>query len=163
MEAHNSRVFIGLNSVTELAKQSEINSLKTSVSNGKSLIASAITGKGVSTSSTATFQTMANNISSLAIRGTLAHEMGNQEGNTYWFAVTVPANYPIIAYHINRSSGTSMHYLISISSASSYDIILDRHYSSELEVDINQTGNDVTIRTYVFSFSNINQGAIYWL
>ena len=43
----------------------EINSLKSSVSNGKSLIASAITGKGVSTASNATFQTMANNISSL--------------------------------------------------------------------------------------------------
>lgn len=44
---------------------SEINSLKSSVSNGKSLIASAITGKGVSTASNATFQTMANNISSI--------------------------------------------------------------------------------------------------
>ena len=44
---------------------SEINSLKSSVSNGKSLIASAITGKGVSTAATATFQTMANNIRSL--------------------------------------------------------------------------------------------------
>lgn len=43
----------------------EINNLKSSVSNGKSLIASAITGKGVSTAATATFQTMANNISSL--------------------------------------------------------------------------------------------------
>ena len=41
---------------------SEIESLKTSVSNGKSAIASAITGKGVSTAATATFQTMANNI-----------------------------------------------------------------------------------------------------
>ena len=38
----------------------EINNLKSSVSNGKSLIASAITDKGVSTA--ATFQTMANNI-----------------------------------------------------------------------------------------------------
>ena len=44
---------------------SEINNLKSSVSNGKSAIASAITDKGVSTSSSATFQTMANNISSL--------------------------------------------------------------------------------------------------
>ena len=43
----------------------EINSLKTSVSNGKSAIASAITDKGVSTASDATFQTMANNISSI--------------------------------------------------------------------------------------------------
>ena len=39
-----------------------INDLKTSVSEGKSLIASAITDKGVSTASSATFQTMASNI-----------------------------------------------------------------------------------------------------
>ena len=38
------------------------NSLKTSVSNGKSSIASAITDKGVSTSATADFSTMASNI-----------------------------------------------------------------------------------------------------
>ena len=37
----------------------ELSSLKSSVSNGKSLIASAITDKGVSTASDATFQTMA--------------------------------------------------------------------------------------------------------
>ena len=43
----------------------EMNSVKTSVSNGKSLIASAITDKGVSTASNATFQTMANNISQI--------------------------------------------------------------------------------------------------
>ena len=42
-----------------------INNLKTSVSEGKSLIASAITDKGVSTASSATFQTMANNIRSI--------------------------------------------------------------------------------------------------
>ena len=44
---------------------SEINNLKSSVSNGKSLIASAITDKGVSTASDATFQTMANNIGNI--------------------------------------------------------------------------------------------------
>ena len=43
----------------------EMSSLKTSVSNGKSLIASAITDKGVSTASDATFQTMATNISQI--------------------------------------------------------------------------------------------------
>ena len=43
----------------------EMNSVKTSVSNGKSLIASAITDKGVSTASNATFQTMADNISKI--------------------------------------------------------------------------------------------------
>ena len=47
---------------------SEINSLKSSVSNGKNLIANAITGKGVATSSSDTFATMANNISALQIK-----------------------------------------------------------------------------------------------
>ena len=42
-----------------------INDLKTSVSNGKSAVASAITDKGVSTSATASFDTMANNIRSI--------------------------------------------------------------------------------------------------
>ena len=41
------------------------NSLKTSVSNGKSAVASAITDKGISTSATATFDTMASNIRSI--------------------------------------------------------------------------------------------------
>lgn len=57
------------NSTIQLASQSsidtlntEVNNLKSSVSNGKSLIASAITDKGVSTASNATFQTMSNNI-----------------------------------------------------------------------------------------------------
>ena len=50
----------------ELAKQIDLDSCFQSVSNGKSLIASAITGKGVSTASDATFQTMANNIGSIA-------------------------------------------------------------------------------------------------
>ena len=40
-------------------------SLKKSVSDGKSAVASAITEKGVSTSSDATFQTIANNISQI--------------------------------------------------------------------------------------------------
>ena len=54
-----------ISNIGELAKQSEVESLKTSVSNGKSAVASAITDKGVSTSATATFQIMANNISKI--------------------------------------------------------------------------------------------------
>ena len=49
----------------KLAYNSDLESLKSSVSNGKSLIASAITDKGVSTASDATFQTMANNIGNI--------------------------------------------------------------------------------------------------
>lgn len=43
----------------------EFNSLKTSVSEGKALIATAVTGKGVQTAADATFQTMATNIGSI--------------------------------------------------------------------------------------------------
>ena len=63
--ASPNHIWAGLNTVTELAKQTDLNSLKTSVSSGKALIASAITGKGVSTSSTASFSTMAANINKL--------------------------------------------------------------------------------------------------
>nr|DAR24388.1 MAG TPA: hypothetical protein [Caudoviricetes sp.] len=44
---------------------SEINSLKSSVSSGKQLVASAVTGKGVSTAADASFQTIANNINGI--------------------------------------------------------------------------------------------------
>ena len=57
----------------------EINNLKTSVSNGKSAVASAITDKGVSTSATASFNTMANNIRAIPTRS----------GKSIW--VTVPS------------------------------------------------------------------------
>ena len=60
----NSKAWIG--NVGELAKQTDIDTLKTSVSEGKSLIATAVTGKGVQTAADATFQTMATNISSIA-------------------------------------------------------------------------------------------------
>ena len=47
------------------ATVAQYNELKTSVSNGKSAVASAITDKGVSTSATASFDTMASNIRSI--------------------------------------------------------------------------------------------------
>ena len=50
----------------DYATTAQLNEVKTSVSNGKSLIASAITDKGVSTASDATFQTMADNIHALS-------------------------------------------------------------------------------------------------
>lgn len=51
--------------VSGFATSSELNSLKTSVSSGKSIIATAVTGKGVNTAADASFQTMANNINSI--------------------------------------------------------------------------------------------------
>ena len=63
--ASPNHIWAGLSSVIELAKQSDVDDCFRSVSEGKSLIASAITGKGISTSATATFQTMARNIQRL--------------------------------------------------------------------------------------------------
>ena len=59
--------------VTSGGIYTEINTLKTSVSEGKAAIASAITDKGVSTASDASFSTMATNIGSINTRidGTL--------------------------------------------------------------------------------------------
>lgn len=48
--------------VGSYATTAQLNEVKTSVSNGKSAVASAITDKGVSTSATASFNTMASNI-----------------------------------------------------------------------------------------------------
>ena len=66
----------------------EISSLKSSVSNGKSAVASAITDKGVSTSATASFNTMATNIRAIPTRS----------GKSIW--VTVPS----VAYSITFSA-----------------------------------------------------------
>lgn len=52
--------------------QSELNSLKTSVSEGKSLVAAAVTDKGVTTAADATFQTIADNIGKIVTASGLA-------------------------------------------------------------------------------------------
>lgn len=59
---------LGTEELTTTAKtlKGAINEVFQDVDNGKTLIASAITGKGVTTSNTDTFQTMANNISSIS-------------------------------------------------------------------------------------------------
>ena len=48
--------------VSGFATSADLNSLKTSVSSGKSIIATAVTDKGVSTAADASFQTIANNV-----------------------------------------------------------------------------------------------------
>ena len=51
--------------LSNCATKEELNEVKQSVSNGKELLASAITDKGVNTSKDDTFQTMANNVSQI--------------------------------------------------------------------------------------------------
>lgn len=62
MVATNVQDAIEENKNNILSLNSEVDSLKLSVSNGKQLIASAITDKNISTSNTDSFQTMADNI-----------------------------------------------------------------------------------------------------
>lgn len=82
-----------------------VNELKTSVSNGKSLIASAITDKGVSTASDATFQTMANNIRSINSLSTI--NLNSVDGKLFDYGV---ATIPVIDRAANTiyTAGTSL-------------------------------------------------------
>lgn len=66
------------------ANTSDLNSLKTSVSNGKSAIASAITDKGVSTSASASFNTMANNIRNIKVTTTTTIAPTSLSANTQY-------------------------------------------------------------------------------
>ena len=72
--------------VSGFATSSELNSLKTSVSSGKSLVASAVTGKGVSTAADASFQTIANNINDISTEKTYGTTRiyGSYDANEYY-------------------------------------------------------------------------------
>ncbi|MFF5816717.1 coiled-coil domain-containing protein [Lysinibacillus capsici] len=75
----------------------DINDLFQSVSSGKALVANAITGKGVSTSTTAEFATMANNINAIqtgrkAVNGTMSVALN--AGETRDFTVSGLGFYP---------------------------------------------------------------------
>ena len=75
---------IGSGSV-ELAKQSSVDSLFTSVSNGKTQVANAITGKGVAASGSDSFATLANKISQIkSVSTSPTYDTGEIEylGNT---------------------------------------------------------------------------------
>ena len=80
--------------VSELS--SDVQECFQSVSEGKSAIASAITGKGISTAADATFQTMANNISNISSIGygnfnirLLEQHMVSDSNSPYTFSTTL--------------------------------------------------------------------------
>ena len=106
-----------ISEVTSL--QSELNSLKTSVSNGKSAVASAITDKGVSTSATATFDTMAANIRAISSLKSetrvVEHKIQwpNQE-DCYRVDITFPYNPVLVLVHypnVEHQMGCQYFYL----------------------------------------------------
>ena len=82
ISSHSSSISSLNSSISNL--NSEMSSLKTSVSNGKAQIASAITGKGVSTSSSASFSTMASNISRIKTPSAIDEAWMATMDDYYW-------------------------------------------------------------------------------
>jgi len=70
------------NPVQNKVISAKLNEVFQSVSNGKSLIASAITGKGITTDADATFETMANNIDLISGGGALNNVLTVTSNNT---------------------------------------------------------------------------------
>ena len=145
----------------------EISSLKSSVSNGKSAVASAITDKGVSTSATASFNTMANNIRSITsisspklIPGNILWSIGTTDiyGNPEYSAYTPPIfaqdpNCIIVGHKIltgyntitGRSSVTTgpyFYYFYNIITGNMYTIRPSSDYSYDASLTSNVKNGD---------------------
>ena len=126
--------------------QTELDNLKTSGSEGKSLIASAITAKGVSTASDATFQQMATNI-----------------GN-------IPIGSDVITGYFNVTSASRTHTIPELNGRLNmmmYDLPLDRDYDAGFIVFTCINGNGdtynygtkvgtVTIQNNIITLSNMS-------
>ncbi len=79
----NSKNGVSIAATKRLADMDEINAIKKSVSDGKSLIASAITANGVTTAADATFQTMADHVNNVRSDGTATAQQ-ILKGSTAW-------------------------------------------------------------------------------
>ena len=107
-----------------------------SVSSGKSLIASAITDKGVSTSNTATFQEMATNIGNIS----------STEGDTTQYSVTY-----------NLSNVTSSNTATSVNAGDPYTTTLTANSGYQLNTPVvTVDGIDVTSKYYLNGAFTIN-------
>lgn len=101
--------------------QSAIDQLFTSVSNGKELVANAITDKGVATSANDTFATMANNIESLNIIQPMKYpgqNLGSERKTStsngrdnYLFTIPNDCNYMTISWYAPGMSSIQIVYI----------------------------------------------------
>ena len=87
----------------------EINSLKSSVSEGKALIAAAVTGKGVSTAADASFATIAQNIQKIAVGYTSMSYRNRTTG--YIPTLSKSASYAQDSGTVDISSGNATLYI----------------------------------------------------
>ena len=126
------------NNFTSTNVEGALAELFQSVSNGKSLIASAITDKGVSTSNTATFQQMATNIGNISSTG----------GDTTQYSVTY-----------NLSNVTSSNTATSVNAGDPYTTTLTANSGYQLNTPVvTVDGLDVTSKYYsngIFTINNV--------
>ena len=113
--------------LTGYATKEELNEVKQSVSNGKELLASAITDKGVNTSKDDTFQVMANNISNIPLEGGDPYyeelynaRTKNSTNMTGLFAYVESSSLDL--RKLNTSNVTNMSYMFSHCSSGNVDI-----------------------------------------
>lgn len=82
---------VSANKTSILSNKNEIESLKQSVSNGKTLVANAITDKGITTLVTDTFEVMANNIVNIATATKVVasdnYLFANKQKTNGWFTI----------------------------------------------------------------------------
>ena len=141
--------------ITDL--QTELDNLKTSGSEGKSLIASAITAKGVSTASDATFQQMATNIRAIPSGGHFVDKApDSQRSDAYnkYYTFNIDAGYTLgtdvficpldFSYGVAHTNGGS--------STSAYTSMF---YTS-------QTGNQITVRCMTGTFP-LSSGTVTYI
>lgn len=172
--------------ITSNQVQGAIDDLFTSVSDGKSLIAEAITDKGVSTSSSANFATMASNIGKIETAEKFKHGVINSTKVNYQqqsgSGLTTKSNY----LSINISTDFTPNYWLLVGQSdlewegvyddtSPYALIIDRtiyYYSSgawnryssssrdhqELSFTVNSNGLkiDFKVKSYMPSNANLN-------
>lgn len=98
---------------------SEIANLKSSVSEGKSLIAAAVTDKGVQTAADATFQTIANNIAAITSKNNYVVIGSTSPFNDSITAVSTGANQSYIQFP-TKVKGLSLVDLFSMRGGSGY-------------------------------------------
>ena len=164
----------------QLAYQSSVDELFTSVSNGKSLIASAITDKGVSTASDATFQTMAENIRSLLTIASNPKTLFNaalttrktpypnttvSSWNGYYYlagSIAIPENFTIALLSISDHSKTGVFLddiLDSIQPPTFNDSFYTNITPSHNILIINFNGYQIK---YYGTYVNMSDGNLYW-
>lgn len=153
------------------------NELKTSVSEGKSLIAAAVTDKGVNTAADATFQTIANNIRSIVstsdytlVRSTTYFVLYNN----YIRSAKIVINFPSTKIKWNKS-GTSIGTISPCNPSS--DILLLKYYEYPYDTSfgyekivVSKDGNLYCYGTVDnkegYSYSNYDRskcnGTYYW-